>query len=160
MLKDLQLGDKRPSHLLTEMRNLAPDKMEDDILQSLWLQRLPANLKQILSVCTATLDELAQIADKVHEVSGYNLTVASVETKSEQVELDALKAELADLKSMVQKLSVSIRSPSRVGSRRRSLTPSGRTVGNKVENKHLCWYHHRFGDKASKCVKPCTYSLN
>ncbi|GBN41052.1 hypothetical protein AVEN_118514-1 [Araneus ventricosus] len=50
LLKDLQLGDKRPSHLLGEMRNLAPAKMEDDILQTLGLQRLPANLQQILSV--------------------------------------------------------------------------------------------------------------
>ncbi|GBN07536.1 hypothetical protein AVEN_252906-1 [Araneus ventricosus] len=89
------------------MRNLAPDKMEDDILQTLWLQRLPANLQQILSVCKASLDELARIADKIHEVSGCNLTVARVESNSDQFELDAIKAELADLKNMVKKLSVS-----------------------------------------------------
>ncbi|GFW54361.1 retrovirus-related Pol polyprotein from transposon opus [Trichonephila clavipes] len=52
------------------MRNLAPSKLEDDLLQTLWLQRLPANLQQVLSVCKAPLDELTQIADKKHEVSG------------------------------------------------------------------------------------------
>ncbi|GBO08959.1 hypothetical protein AVEN_239736-1 [Araneus ventricosus] len=93
LLKDLQLGDKRPPHLLSEMRNLAPAKMEDDILQTLWLQRLPANLQQILSVCKASLDELAQIVDKIHEVSGCNLIVARVESNSDQFELDAIKAE-------------------------------------------------------------------
>ncbi|GFV27791.1 uncharacterized protein TNCV_4178691 [Trichonephila clavipes] len=94
LLHDLQLGDKRPSHLLSEMGNLAPSKLEDDLLQTLWLQRLPANLQQILSVCKASLDDLTQISDKVHEVSGNDLTVARIETKSNQIELDVLKAEM------------------------------------------------------------------
>ncbi|GBL77730.1 hypothetical protein AVEN_152946-1 [Araneus ventricosus] len=67
LLKDLQFGDKRPSYLLSEMRNLAPAKMEDDILQTLWLQRLPANPQQILSVCKASLDELAQIGNQSNQ---------------------------------------------------------------------------------------------
>ncbi|GFW60367.1 transposon Ty3-I Gag-Pol polyprotein [Trichonephila clavipes] len=100
LLHNLQLGDKRPSHLLSEMRNLAPSKLEDDLLQTLWLQRLPANLQQVLSVCKAPLDELTQIADKVHEVSGSDLTIARIETKSNQIELDVLKAEMANLKNM------------------------------------------------------------
>ncbi|GBL86023.1 hypothetical protein AVEN_89080-1 [Araneus ventricosus] len=107
LLKDLQLGDKRPSHLLSEIRNLATAKMEDGILQTLWLQRLPANLQQILPVCNASLDEFEQISDKIYEVSGCSLTVALVETKPVQVELDAIKAELTSLKNMVKKLSVS-----------------------------------------------------
>ncbi|GBO21186.1 hypothetical protein AVEN_74433-1 [Araneus ventricosus] len=156
LLKDLQLGDKRSSHLLGEMRILAPAKMEDEILRTLGLQRLPANLQQILTVCKASLDELAQIADKIHEVSGCNLTVARVESKSDQVELDAIKAELADLKNIVKKLSVSQHSDSRIKPRKRSSTPSRCTADKNVEPQRLCWYHHRFGDKASKCVKPCT----
>ncbi|GFW77975.1 uncharacterized protein TNCV_2490191 [Trichonephila clavipes] len=100
LLHDLQLGDKRPSHLLSEMRNLAPSKLEDDLLQTLWLQRLPANLQQIISVFKAPLDELTQIADKVHEVSGNDLTVARIETKSNQIELDVIKGEIADLTNM------------------------------------------------------------
>ncbi|GBO35472.1 hypothetical protein AVEN_191956-1 [Araneus ventricosus] len=35
LLKGLQLGDKHPSHLLGEMRNFTPAKMDDDILQTL-----------------------------------------------------------------------------------------------------------------------------
>ncbi|GFU85652.1 transposon Ty3-I Gag-Pol polyprotein [Trichonephila clavipes] len=110
------------------MRNIAPSKLEDDLLQTLWLQRLPANLQQVLSVCKAPLDELTQIADKVHEVSGNDLTVACIETKSNQVELDVLKAEIADLKNMVKR----------------------GFDKNKARSKRLCWYHFHFGDKASK----------
>ncbi|GBN09929.1 hypothetical protein AVEN_118085-1 [Araneus ventricosus] len=125
------------------MRNLAPVKMEDDILQTLWLQRLPANLQQILSVCKASLDELAQIADKIHEVSGCNLTVARVESNSDQFELDAIKAELSDLTiplsdlTMVKKLSVSQYSHGRIKPRRRSRTPSRRIADKNVEPKRL-----------------------
>ncbi|GFT20148.1 transposon Ty3-I Gag-Pol polyprotein [Trichonephila clavipes] len=72
----------------------------------------------------APLDELTQIADKVHEVSGSDLTVARIETKSNQIELDGLKAEIADLKNMVKKLTVSAYSPNRNGYRSRSLTSS------------------------------------
>ncbi|GBL77509.1 hypothetical protein AVEN_41889-1 [Araneus ventricosus] len=88
------------------------------------------------------------------------LTVARVESKSDQIELDAIKAELADLKNIVKKLSVSQYSPCRIKPRRRSPTPSRRTADKIVESKRLCCYHHSFGDKASKCVKPCAFSLN
>ncbi|GBN24063.1 hypothetical protein AVEN_27886-1 [Araneus ventricosus] len=159
-LKDLQLGDRRPPHLLSEIRNLAPTKMEADILQSFWLQRWASSLQQILSVCKASLDELAQIADKIHEVSGCNLTVSRVETKPDQVELDAIKAQLHDLRNMVKKLYVSEYSHGRIKPRRRLLTPSSRTASKIIEPKRLCWYHNRFGYKTSKCVKPCAYSLN
>ncbi|GBN03610.1 hypothetical protein AVEN_201867-1 [Araneus ventricosus] len=87
-------------------------------------------------------------------------TVSHVETKPDQVELDAVKAELTDFKNMVAELSVSPNSQGRVKPRKRSLTPSRRTASNKGELKRLYWYHHRFDDKASKCVKPCAYPLN
>ncbi|GFT32757.1 transposon Ty3-I Gag-Pol polyprotein [Trichonephila clavipes] len=132
LLHDLQLGDKRPSHLMSEMRNIAPSKLEDDLLQTLWLQRLPANLQQVLSVCKAPLDELTQIADKVHEESGSDLTVARIETKSNQIELDVLKAEITDLKNMVKKLTVSAYSPNRNGYCSRSLTSSRGFDKNKA----------------------------
>ncbi|GBN28943.1 hypothetical protein AVEN_262207-1 [Araneus ventricosus] len=119
------------------MRNLAPAKMEDDILQTFWLQRLPANLQQILTIFKASLDELAQIADKIHELSGCKLTIACVNAKSDQGELDAFKAELTDLKNMVKKLSVSPYSHGRIKPRRRSLTPSRRTANKKVGIKCL-----------------------
>lgn len=159
LLKDLQLGDKRPSFLLNEMRNLAPEKLDDDILQSLWLQRLPTNLQQILAVCKVPLDELAQIADKAHEVSASNSAVAAVGYS--ESELNSLKTEVAELKTLVKNLST-IQIPSR--SRRLTRGRSGnRHRSNSVAKntaKDFCWYHRRFGDKATKCVKPCAWAVN
>ncbi|GBN51593.1 hypothetical protein AVEN_4714-1 [Araneus ventricosus] len=81
---------------------------------------------------------LPQIADKIHDVPGCNLTVARVESKSDQVELDAIKAELADFKNMVKKLSVSQYSHGRIKPRRRSLRLSRRIADTNVQPKRLC----------------------
>lgn len=159
LLKDLQLGDKRPSFLLNEMRTLAPEKLDDEILQSLWLQRLPSNLQQILAVCKVPLDELAKIADKAHEVSGSSSAIAAVESRDS--ELQTIKEELAELKSLIKKLSIN-QSPSRGRnfSRGRSGNRYRSKSGPKTASKDFCWYHQRFGNKATKCVKPCTWTEN
>ncbi|GBM51552.1 hypothetical protein AVEN_79965-1 [Araneus ventricosus] len=51
LLQDLHLGDLRPSQLLSQMKNLAGDKTSAELLRTLWLQRLPIRMQQILSAC-------------------------------------------------------------------------------------------------------------
>lgn len=158
LLKDLQLGDKRPSHLLYEMQNLGAGKMEDSVLRTLWMQRLPINIQQIVSVSTAELKEVALIADKIHEVSGCSLAVSSVDSNNS--ELQSLRAEIADLKKTVEELAISrnrssFRSPKKFRHRSRSISRSASQNSEK-----LCWYHQRYGKKAQKCVKPCNYTEN
>lgn len=34
----------------------------------------------------------------------------------------------------------------------------GRSKSRNRENSRLCYYHHRFGNKANKCVPPCNFS--
>ncbi|CAB0001767.1 unnamed protein product [Nesidiocoris tenuis] len=50
LLQETKLGDQRPSHLLREMRELANNRVSEEILKTLWLQRLPANVQGILSI--------------------------------------------------------------------------------------------------------------
>ncbi|GFU34378.1 uncharacterized protein NPIL_136921 [Nephila pilipes] len=47
--KDIQKGDKRTSLMLNKMRYLAPENVEDDILQILSLEKLPVYLHQVVS---------------------------------------------------------------------------------------------------------------
>jgi hypothetical protein len=155
VLKDLQLGDKRPSHLLVEMRNLAENKLTDEVLKSLWLQRLPTRVQQILSVCTTELSELAQVADKVLEVSDCSAAIASV---SNDNTIDNLKKDIVYLKQVVAKLSQSRdRSRPRRDYRGVRSRDSSRS-SNKTSD--LCWYHRTFAQRATKCRKPCTWSGN
>ncbi|XP_035233101.1 uncharacterized protein LOC118204918 [Stegodyphus dumicola] len=60
LLQDLQLGDMHPSQLLSKMQELAGD----NVLQSLWFNRLPNNIQAILASSNENLPQLAQMADQ------------------------------------------------------------------------------------------------
>ncbi|GFX40471.1 uncharacterized protein TNCV_1412811 [Trichonephila clavipes] len=49
LLTDLQLGDEKLSHLLRKMKELSNGQLQDDFLQSLWLQRMPPHIQTVLS---------------------------------------------------------------------------------------------------------------
>ncbi|XP_055928016.1 uncharacterized protein LOC129959218 [Argiope bruennichi] len=50
LLQNLQLGDKTPSQLLMQMKELNNGRVNDDVLKTLFLQRLPVTIQQIVSV--------------------------------------------------------------------------------------------------------------
>lgn len=68
LLSDIDLGDRKPSQLLRRMRDLAQQSITDEVLKSLWLQRLPPQLQAILSASSHDLELLSQLADRVTEV--------------------------------------------------------------------------------------------
>lgn len=157
LLQDLFLGDKRPSQLLLEMRNLADGKISDVVMKSLWLQRLPVPIQQILSVSSETLDGLAKVADKVNEVSGCTIGISSV-SHTENSELKSLKDDIASLRADMKRLTTYSKNRSR--SRSRGRTTSRDSSNNRPETETLCWYHRRFGKKARSCFEPCNFSEN
>ncbi|GFV39074.1 ubiquitin-associated domain-containing protein 1 [Trichonephila clavipes] len=55
LLTDLQLGDEKPSHLLRKMKELSNGQLQDDFLQSLWLQRMPPHIQTVLSASSEPL---------------------------------------------------------------------------------------------------------
>lgn len=155
LLQELQLGDKRPSQLLQEMRNLSGKSLSDDVLKSLWLQKLPNSMQQILAVCEQSLDGLSKVADTVNEVSIFNPTVASVSQDS--LTLTNLKHEIENLSSEIKRLS-----RSRIRENRRYKRPFSRSKersqskNTKSQNK-TCWYHRKFANNAHKCIQPCSF---
>ncbi|GFU78933.1 hypothetical protein TNCV_307741 [Trichonephila clavipes] len=74
------LGDEKPSHLLRKMKELSNGQLQDDFLQSLWLQRMPSHIQTVLSASSEPLDKLAIIADKVSEVVGASSTICAATT--------------------------------------------------------------------------------
>lgn len=155
LLKDLQLGSKRPSHLLNEMENLASKSMDQEMLRMLWSQRLPANVQQILSVCKAPLPELALIADKILDVSDNAVPLSAISNNDSG--LIQLTSEIADLKKLILR-SRRFRSNSRV---RHGRSREARSTSKASEQaKRFCWYHFRFGKNAKKCIDPCAWTEN
>ncbi|GFY64704.1 uncharacterized protein TNIN_160401 [Trichonephila inaurata madagascariensis] len=50
LLTDMELGDRRRSDLLRQMKSLAGSSISDELIKSLWLQRLPQQTQAILSI--------------------------------------------------------------------------------------------------------------
>ncbi|GBN28138.1 hypothetical protein AVEN_173623-1 [Araneus ventricosus] len=157
LLQDLHLGDLRPSQLLSQMKSLAGDKISAELLRTLWLQRLPIQMQQILSACKDELPDLASIADKVHEVSGFSEANAVSLPPTDSVA--ELRNEIQQLRDEVQRLALNHKEMSFL-KKPRSRSASRTRAPVERHKPRNCWYHWRFGDRARKCVAPCNFSGN
>jgi DNA-binding transcriptional MerR regulator len=82
LLKELDLGDRKPSELLREMKTLASDHVDDQMLQTLWLHRLPLNVQLLVSASDGVpLEKMASIADKLVEIVSFYATTSTVTVK-------------------------------------------------------------------------------
>lgn len=63
----LQLGDRKPSHLLNDLRRVGGEGQDEKLLKVLWLNRLPVQVQTCLAAVTSPLDALAELADSVME---------------------------------------------------------------------------------------------
>ena len=106
----------------------------------------------VLAAATKESDDLetiATLADKIGEVA--TPTVNAIETAPLSAEVNNY-SQVSDLQTLVQSLQRPVRSHSKPrarDSRQRSASPTPSS---------LCWYHNRFGEKAAKCVTPCTWN--
>ncbi|XP_035224919.1 uncharacterized protein LOC118197513 [Stegodyphus dumicola] len=70
LLTGLELGDLKPSQLLRKMRALGDaDDVSDKVLRTLWMEKLPDQVKNILIVSDEGTDKLATMADKILEMN-------------------------------------------------------------------------------------------
>lgn len=159
LLQDLQLGDKKPSQLLMQMRNLAKDRVQESVLKALFLQRLPLNMQQILSVSQEGLDSLALIADKISETATDSMVVGAISDTPNLIK--SLEDKISNLAVQVERLSRDRFKTKNSGVRNRSKSKGkDNSPSRRKFNPDFCWYHARFADKANCCVQPCTYSEN
>lgn len=84
-----------------------------------------------------------EISKMTTEMSGFKETVSRMVT-----EMHGLKESISQLVHILKRNSNRQRSQSK-SSERRSHTPSNNTV---------CFYHNKYGERAHKCLKPCSYS--
>ncbi|GFT38916.1 hypothetical protein TNCV_857991 [Trichonephila clavipes] len=165
LLTDLQLGDEKPSHLLRKMKELSNGQLQDDFLQSLWLQRMPPHIQTVLSVSSEPLDKLTIIADKVSEVVGASSTICAAKTVpppsqssscSAQPTMDSLARQIQELSLQVAELTRERNSSrhQRYSSDRRRSHSRSRSVNR---GSSICYYHRRYKEQARKCVSPCAF---
>lgn len=150
LVSDLNIGDLKPSQLLQRMRGLAGDNIPDKLLKTLWLDKLPTDIRTILAISQVDLDQLADMGDKIWEMKPSS-EVHSVSEPSLALTLQNVEKRLQALESRLSRSSSRDRSPSRARSRSR-----GRGFNPKGK---YCYAHYRFGKKAQpeKCTTECKW---
>ncbi|XP_066596245.1 uncharacterized protein [Prorops nasuta] len=165
LLNNLELGNKKPSELLREMKTLAGETVSDEFLYSLWINRMPVNVRSIVSVADrSNLNNVAQLADKILSyatnsnimaVSSPANDLVAIENSATLQTLVNLEKKVENLQKMMQNLQSQLKQRSRSSSKGRS----EKTGGKSPINRSMCYYHARFGASANKCTSPCSFIL-
>lgn len=155
-----ELGDRKPSQFLRHLKQLAGPDVPDDFLRSIWSSRLPSGTQTIIaSQARLPLDDVAELADQIHDVVSVSPQVSATSAPSSS---GSLESQIAELTRQVHALSSRLER----GSRSRSRAPSsrgrrGRSSSSRSQSNYRkfpnCWYHSKFGDKANHCIKPCDF---
>lgn len=146
LIREIELGDLKPSQLLKRMKDLAGDKMSDEALKSLWMERLPESIRAIIAIVDGDSVKMAAQADKMMEMQNF-ASIATIQSSSPlQVEIENLRKEVAELRLSRQQ-----------NSSRSSFRDRSSQRGNSKVRFPFCKYHYRYGDKARKCIEPCQF---
>ncbi|KAJ3665825.1 hypothetical protein Zmor_001295 [Zophobas morio] len=79
LINEMELGDRQPSQLFREMKALAGQQMNSEVVKTLWLQRLPPHVQLVLSASEGVpLEKMAEIADKLAEIHRSNAMASSI----------------------------------------------------------------------------------
>ena len=106
-----ELGDHKPTQLLRRMQQLLGDRASttnNTFLRKLFLQRLPSKVRMVLASTstTGTLEELAELADKVVEVAAPTDAATSASPCPKTItEIEQLWAEVQKLQTSVRQLT-------------------------------------------------------
>ncbi|CAG9101291.1 unnamed protein product [Plutella xylostella] len=102
-----EIGDRKPSHFLRHLRNLAGPGLPEEFLSGIWTSRLPSSIQTILaSQPTASLETLADLADRIHEVVPPSPQVASTSHHTTPgSSMDQMAKQIAELTQQIKEQS-------------------------------------------------------
>lgn len=179
LLSGLEMGDKKPSEFFRSLKSLAgsSEVVNDKLVLSLWMRRLPpmvqASLKAVpkaeISDQISMADNIFEIFQQHHPQSPSISAMSNFEPSNDAIpnliaQNRRLEREVAEIKGMISRLTAnSGDSRPNAGHSNRSRSRS-RTQSNTQSRSQsrggdlrLCWYHAKFGDRASKCKEPCNF---
>lgn len=163
-----ELGDRRPSHFLRHLQQLAGPNVPEDFIKSIWASRLPVTLQTVVAGRKSKLDELAELADQVFDiVPSSHVAATSTASTSSSPAMEKMASEIAALTRQVKALSSQVNIRSRPRQRNSSNqrhtrnSSQSRTRSQSSYRKFpVCFYHYKHGENARKCLKPCDYQGN
>lgn len=157
LLRGCELGDRKPSQLLREMRDLARDVITDEkIIKSLWMQQLPETTQAVLKVSEANLQlsQLAEQADKLADIT-ITRTVSSAGAlwdENKDIGFEELRKQVSVLSDEIAAFR-----QGRGRSRNRSFGRQPGARSSSRDNHPYCFYHRKFGADARNCRTPCQF---
>ncbi|XP_063529648.1 uncharacterized protein LOC134740921 [Cydia strobilella] len=161
LLMHEQLGERKPSQFLRHLRDLGGPTLSEDLLLTIWRSRLPNNIQTVIAVQPdASVDLLADLADRVQDIAPATPQVASTSSDSPGSSLIELKNEIAELRKQIQDFKFNpgrSRTPYRSGPNQRQRSKSTRRSSSSYQRFPLCWYHAKFGKNATRCDEPCDF---
>lgn len=171
LLMHEQLGDRKPSQFLRHLQHIAGPDVPEDILKAIWTSRLPLSIQVLItSQPHSSLNELAEAADRVWDVSPGLAGMHQIASTSTNNAMDQMANQIAELTRQVHALTTEMHSRSRSKSRRGGKQQyRGRSKSQRQTRSHsrsqssyrkypVCWYHSKFQSLATKCVKPCDFA--
>ncbi|XP_070519734.1 uncharacterized protein [Cardiocondyla obscurior] len=155
LLEHEELGDRKPTQFLRHLKALAGASVPEELLRTLWLSRLLSQLQVVLaSRHKDPLDEVAEQADKIVEISGNTLTVAAT---SQQVPSNGNEIERQIVILTKQVAALTTQFGRRPSVKRSSIRNRSRTPVRERRNNFICYYHKKFKNEAQKCEYGCQW---
>ena len=152
LLTGMDMGDLKPSQFLQKLKTLATSNISETLLKTLWLEKLPDYMKNIILVSNEELPKLAAMADKIADMNpSRNVCAVSASNADLLERISFLEKKISSLTMQSRQ-----RSPARQPDRSRRRSTSRKRYNPKGS---LCFYHFKFGEKCypEKCKPPCSW---
>lgn len=164
-LSSEEMGSRKPSQFLRHLQHLAGANIPEEFIRSTWYNRLPTSLQPIIaSHSDMPIDKLAELADKIMAIAAPSPQVAEIAPKPSTSTLDPTWAAIETMAKQIAELTNQVAAltthQSRPQGRRYYRGRSRSRSKSRNRNNGQCYYHNKFGSKAHKCTRPCSYPGN
>jgi len=156
------MSDRKPSHFLRRLRNLAGDMATEELLRTVWLSRLPAFLRvQLADRTDYHLDRLADAADLIMDATQATAPrVAETAKPPSKSVVERNTDRIAALEELMRSVEA-VGGPRGGKSNAQRYTrprprPPPRPRNGDPAADGVCWYHRKFGSAARRCELPCS----
>ncbi|XP_064537393.1 uncharacterized protein LOC135427724 [Drosophila montana] len=176
----IQLGDGRPTHLLSQLQQTNANN-DESVVRRYWIKRLPPAARAVIAGIletspNTTLSQLATAADAVMDTLSYtscdNVAVLSRNNTATEHQMDnrisTIEKRLDAQDIMFQKINTKLgqllNSNNNNGNRRtrsRNRLQTNRSNAQAIaqaDSNQNCWYHNKYGCSAQHCIAPCSFN--
>lgn len=154
LVESQEMGDRTPSHFFCDLKKQSNFLVPDEFLINLWRNALLLEIQRVLTASTdSNATALTQMADRKHEIRP-----AAGQTAASSSEFDMCDIRDEIRKMLREELCVVRRGNRHPLSRSRGNNRSRDAMLNPEKDENcLCWFHFRYGEKATRCHNPCNW---